>query len=284
MITVTRYTITQQNCGIAIFVSKIDRIKSALKFEKSEDVPKVRASTLAYIVSLLPVPIISQLGSITTRTLDQQALDKELSSLEEKILSYSKNFASINNVQEMSLEIDAMAKSHKDLKSDIINLTNLLEERLKTVSSDIDIRSKDYSYQNLIECSLDADLVTLHSHNNSSVSLRDTTVVSPVTKLHASQNSVNTFHGTTFTGNSNKSSVGMRGISQLGNVAVTTDDNGPGITMYDGGSIIFESPLTGNCSVCKGAFEVPRLQLRGRTHIQCPHCKTQLAIPQNMQS
>ncbi len=243
----------------------LERIEGAAE---SVDKAKIKKNkgTLAFAISLIPIPGIQQAGAIATRVIDNAALDQRLSEIETKVRAVSDAAETAQNTAEEAVQIAEILKTNSQLASEFSALAKEIENYLREQEPDFVMETTNYSYQELIASSIEADFAAFISENNSENSVRNSQIRSPKTHLRATDGSINRIHNTEFTGA--KGSVSMVGTAQTGDVSVSESS----ITFGPGSSLILESQVCKKCATCGGDIWFQPSTLKRAKHLKCPHC------------
>jgi len=226
----------------------------------------------AFILSLSPIPGPQQLGQIVDRISTNKILKIKFGDIWKKIKEANENILNIENELEKIKEIGVVINSKSELNEMVKGLIEDINQ-----GSEFSIETKDWSYQEVINSIIEADLVRITAANNSTNVVEDSEIKSRKAKLTASDGSRNFFNNTNFTGT--QGSVGMNGISTIGDVEVTESSVG----LKSGSAIVFGANpniISGTCS-CGHKVEVDKRNLVGYTQIQCPNCKTTMPFSIN---
>jgi len=222
---------------------------------------------LGFCLSMLPIPVVQQAGSALDKHLGDKAFDAQLSELWNEIKSANELVARVETIEEAIQEI---AKT--------LNANPLLEKKseafianLGSSQKEFSVLTEDNSYQELLNTIIHADISAFVAKNGSTNVIKNSTVNSDKTHLHATGNSKNFVDGTTFQGGNG--AVSMQGITTQGPISV----QGSGIGFGAGGSISFggNGPVvSGNCPNCNELLRLDKRELAKYTQVQCHKCKS----------
>lgn len=226
-------------------------------------------SYYAFLVSLLPIPGVQQVGQVVDRIFTNMSLKTVLDSIWDEINLTNKNISSIQNEVERLQEIAGTVKYNKNIDEKIAQIITLLLSDLEN-STEWVLKTENWSYQSVLNSIVETDFAQIVSRNNSVNIVENSEIRANRTHLHASDHSRNFFDKTKFI--NNHGSIGMDGISTNGNLFV----QGNSIGFGEGSSIIFggnPNLKRGYCPFCQSPIEIDIRQLVGYTQLQCPNCK-----------
>ncbi|AIQ15017.1 hypothetical protein [Paenibacillus durus] len=247
---------------------KIQRILATLNKLKSNDAVIKNADILTFIISLLPIPGVQQVGQIANKIVTNEDLKNKFNSIKIDILNTNERINILDNQLERIGMIAETVSNVSRLESLVSEFLNNLESDLEKDSEFI-VDTSNWSIQVLIKQIVEANFVSISARDFSQNHLRDTQIKSRMTHLSAHNHSSNIIDGTDFKGDSG--SVTMNGISQFGNISATDSSVG----FHGNSGLIFRSPdiLKGNCPSCNTLIQIEKQKLLGYSQIQCPNCK-----------
>jgi len=230
---------------------------------------------LGFCMSLLPVPVIQQVGQSIERHVSDVTLQAEMTRIWAEITKANQGLERLETVEESIKAIAETLKANPNLLQEAQRLT----ESLGRNQSEFKMLTEDRSYQELVNSIVDVDLAQIIAKTESTNVLRDSSIKAGSTLLHASGNSKNYVDNTTFQGK--EGSVKMDGITTQGNIVVSESSVGFG----PGGAIIFGNPnlVSANCPRCGARIEVDKTKLIGYSSIRCPKCFADLPFSVNGQ-
>ena len=230
---------------------------------------------VAFCLSLLPIPVISEAGKALDRHLSDKASAEKSAAIWEAIKKHEPALEKVATLEESVKLIAQTLEANTPQLREVETFTRGLCEAVP----DFQIITENHSYQELVHCIVEADVAQIVARNFSKNRIERTTIEAERTHLHASNNSQNLMHETKFT-TKGKGSVGMNVISQQGNIFVGGGAvgfaEGGSLGFGPGGMISFGAPsqmLSGPCPLCGATVQVEAAQVSRLTHTQCPACK-----------
>lgn len=226
-------------------------------------------SYYAFILSLLPIPGVQQVGQTVDRIFANQSLKNRLDSIWSEINSANDRISTIEDEFLKLHEIAATIKYNKNLNEQLGDVTQTIVAELQEQTTWI-VETEGWSYQSILNSIVEADFAQIIARNNSVNTIENSEIKAKKTHLHASNKSQNFVDKTKFT--SPKGGVEMNGISTQGNIIV----EGSGIGFGEGSAIIFggnPNLVSGKCPFCQSMLQVDKRQLAGYSQIQCHNCK-----------
>lgn len=243
------------------FIEKVELVSGRLE---DSDLTNEKGN-LAFVLSLLPIPMLQQASAIAARIENSKHLSERFALVDSKLNELKHGFSKSEEIAKEALEIAKALKGQSETKDVIAKFISQLEKDLAREPSVFQMETSGRSYQELLDSFVETDLAQIEAVDSSQNLLRGTKIRAKRTTLKAESGSVNRIHDTEFAGPGG--SVSMSGIKQTGNV----DAHGAGLSFGAGGSILFEAPLEANCSVCGQKITVHRAELAGKTHVKCPN-------------
>lgn len=226
-------------------------------------------SYYAFLVSLLPIPGVQQVGQTVDKIFSNKSLKTRLDSIWNEINQANNRISEIEDEFLKFQEIAGTVKYNKNLDDQIGDVAQSIVSELQAQTEWI-VETENWSYQSILNSIVEADFAQIIARDNSVNTIENTEIKAKKTHLHASNNSQNYVDKTKFT--SNQGGVEMNGISTQGNIIV----EGSGIGLGEGSALIFggnPNLVTGNCPFCKTFLQVDKRQLNGYSQIQCHNCK-----------
>lgn len=225
-------------------------------------------SYYAFLLSLLPVPGVQQVGQTVERIFANKSLKNRLDSIWYEInLSNDR----ISSIEDEYLKLQEIAETIKNNK----NLYDKLNEVTQTIVSELQehtewvVETENWSYQSILNSIVEADFAQIIARNKSVNTIENSEIKAKKTHLHSSNNSQNFVDKTKFI--SNESSIEMNGISTQGNIFV----KGSGIEFGNESALIFgENPnlVSGNCLFCQTILQFDKRKLRSYSQVRCHNC------------
>lgn len=228
-----------------------------------------RLRYLGFCLSLLPIPVIQQVGQVIDRYLGNQQLNKALDDLSYAVTHLNSRVNKVETLEEAIIEIAETVQRHEEL----LEQCKQLSASLTGIDTTFTMETEGASYQEMVNSLVQAGRVFIAARSRSTNVVEHTKIRSPHTHLHASGGSKNYLDDTSFT--DTQGTVGTRAISTQGDVHVS----GSAVGFGAGGALQFgDKPniVKGNCPKCSKQVEVDKRQLAGSSKIQCPHCKSVL--------
>lgn len=262
-----------------LITDKVNLATQAVKdaMERNE-VAKKSSRTLAFALTLLPIPVIQQAATVLDRFFSEQDAKKNIDELWEEIAKINPLVATVQDMGIAVQEIAKAVKGNEELQNKIQELLNI-----EDTVSDFSAITEDNSKQEIINSIIDTDIAKFHAKNNSENRLINLNVKARKTTLLATNNSINRIAGSTFSGQ--KGSVGMDGISTEGNIdLVDSSVNFTGnSTLWFGNSaaISFTAPppkVSLTCP-CGNTMYFTKAELAKRSTIRCSKCHVEGFVP-----
>lgn len=241
------------------------------------------ASFTAFLVSLLPIPIVSQSAAILDRIAADQSTKNELDSVWNSLKAANARL----NEQDDSIErIQQIANTVQFNTAISERLNSILAQIVQTLAaenSEWEVLTKNWSYQAILNSLVHVDSAAIAAINNSHNLIQNTQIHAKKTQLLADGNSSNIVDKSSFHGPSG--TISMDALRTQGPIHVegSSVGFGPGgsIGFGEDGVLGFGPPqpqptsLNGQCSNCRKSFYVD-VRHGIPTQVQCPHCGTRL--------
>lgn len=224
---------------------------------------------VAFCLSMLPIPVIQQVGQAVDRHLSDKDIDNRLQQLWERVVALNAAAQTAETVEDAVLEVARTVESNSELQQE----TRALLQQLGIQQKEFTAISEEGSFQSILNSLIVAESAVFSSRTGATTSIEGTTVHADRTLLHATGGSKNYINNSTFQGIGG--SVGMQGISTQGNITVqgSSVGFGPGSSLVFGGNPFL---VSGNCPNCGTLNQADRRELSGYTHIKCAGCKAAL--------
>lgn len=225
----------------------------------------------AFCMSLLPIPVIGQVGQAIDRHYSDVETKRQMESLWESISVLNEKLNQ-NIPLEESIQIIANVLNEHPAERD---KANALLNKFGSDISEFKSISENGSLIHLSKSIIEADLSLFSATDGSRTNIQASEVKSHRTTVRATNNSQVWVDSTTF--GTQSGSIGMQGIGITGNISM----EGSSIGFGPGGSISFggnPNIVTGECSACKNQFQLDKRALVGYAYVQCPRCKMNLKI------
>lgn len=221
---------------------------------------------VAFCLSMLPIPVIQQVGQVIDRHLSDEELDRRLEQIWEKVVASNKAAQSAETVEDAVLEVARAVESSTELQQETRALLQLFGSQQKEFVA----ISEEGSFQSFLNSLLMAESALFSSRSGGTTTIEGTKVHADRTQLHATGGSRNYINNSTFQGLGG--SIGMQGMSTQGSISVQDSSVGFG----SGSGLIFGGNpflVSANCPLCSTLIQADWRQLVGHTHVQCPGCK-----------
>jgi len=240
-------------------------------------------SFTAFLVSLLPIPVLSEAASVLDRITAHKATSDEFRAVWGEISKTNQQLASQAESVEKIHEIANTVKFNSQLDERLRHLMNRLVATLANERSEWEVLTKNWSFQAVLNSVVDADYAQIAAINNSSNFVQNTRIHAKKTQLLADNSSSNVVDNSSFHGTSG--SVSMNQIRTQGPISVEGSSIGFGvggsIGFGPGGMVGFGAPQSrpttaqGTCSQCGHTFPV-NIANGVPKEVQCPACKAML--------
>jgi hypothetical protein len=234
-------------------------------------------SFYAFLLSLLPIPGVQQVGQTVDRIFANKSLKNRLDNIWNEINSANDRISSIEDEFLKLQEIAGTIKYNKNLDDQLNEVTQTIVSELQEQTEWV-VETENWSYQSILNSIVEADFAQIIARNNSVNTIENSEIKAKKTHLHASNNSQNFVDKTKFT--SNEGGVEMNGISTQGNIFV----EGSGIGFGEGSALIFggnPNLVSGNCPFCQTMLQIDKRQLSGYSQVQCHNCKRTMSFTIN---
>jgi len=226
---------------------------------------------LGFCLSLLPLPVIQQVGQAVDRHLSDKDMDARLSAVWEQITALNGLAQTVETLEEAIVEVAKTVETNKTLQNEVQSFLRSLGAYQKEFIA----IAEEGSFQQIVHSLILAESAQFVSKSGGTNAIENSTVHAQSTLLHSSGGSKNFVNNTTFQGLSG--AVSMQGISTQGNITVQGNSVGFGpnseITFGGNPYLVF-----GNCPLCGKLNQADRRQLVGYSHIQCQNCKKALSF------
>lgn len=234
-------------------------------------------SYYAFLLSLLPIPGVQQVGQTMDRIFANKSLKNRLDSIWNEINSANDRISSIEDEFLKLLEIAGTIKYNNYLDDKLNEITQTIVSELQEQTEWV-VETENWSYQSILNSIVEADFAQIIARNNSVNTIENSEIKAKKTHLHSSNNSQNFFDKTKFT--SNEVGIEMNGISTQGNIFV--EDSGIGFG--EGSALIFggnPNLVSGNCPFCQTMLQIDKRKLSGYSQVRCHNCKRKMPFTIN---
>lgn len=244
----------------------IEILNSLNNQEGSSKLIKKNSDWLTFLISLLPLPLISEGFEIANKII----ADKELKiTLEQLVAEFDERFETINSELETVKEMSLLFNSDDRFKEKVEEIIIEISEK-SNLENEVLIETDRNSIQKFVNQIIESNIVNIDTKNRSSVYIDNSKINAEKVHLKATDNSINHFENSTFT--SKNSTVDLTGVSQEGKVSLDK-----GISFDDGASISGNGIISGSGSISYGENAIHfgrEPDLVGN----CSECGTQIAI------
>ncbi len=254
---------------------RIVSILDSLKDSKTNDNLLHSADLLTFVISLIPIPGIEQVGQVANKIVTDKQLQREFLKIRGEILAVNQHIQDIDSELGRIGEIASTVKSDAEINRTLGKFVALLEKALELEGTEFVMETTNESIQVLIDQIIEVDWLSVLASYGSQNILKHTKIQAKKTHLKASDKSINIVDGTEFKGPTG--SISMNGIKQSGEMEIANSS----FIMRNGSKLIFDAKprtVAGNCPICNFRIEVEVNQMRGITHLKCPSCKSVLPI------
>ncbi len=232
------------------------------KVSKSDKLDDV--SWVAFLISLLPIPVASQSAAVLDRLASDQASKNELDSIWKSIRETNSRLGELDESIDKIQRIAATVGSNTAIEDRLNELLTEILSSLASSHSGWEVLTKNWSFQAILNSVVDVDQASIAAINNSQNVMQNTRIHAKKTQLYADGNSSNivdksSFHGT-------DGSVSMDGLRTQGPLSVegSSVGFGPGgsIAFGEGGALGFgpaqpkPTSAQGTCSQCNATLTV----------------------------
>ncbi|MFC4527063.1 hypothetical protein ISN76_10190 [Dyella halodurans] len=224
---------------------------------------------IAFCLSMLPIPVIQQVGQAVDRHLSDKDLDNRLQTLWDKVVTLNATAQTAETVEDAVIEVARAVELSPELQQE----TRALLQELGVRQKEFIAISEERSFQSILNSLVVAESAVFSSRSGATTNIEGTTVHADRTLLHSTGESKNYINHSTFQGIGG--SVGMQGMSTQGNIMVqgSSVGFGPNSSLIFGGNPFL---VSGTCPNCGTLNQADRRQLVGHSHIQCVGCKATL--------
>ena len=229
---------------------------------------------LGFCLSLLPIPVISQVGQALDRHLSDKAFEHEVRDLWAELDVLNARVSELPTLETAIQEVAKTLSNNASLSSKVRVFLN----RLAPDASEFAVLTESGSYQQIVNSIVTADISRFVATSGSNNVLIGTTINSHQTSLHATGGSKNYVDGSSF--NAPSGSVKMQQITTTGPINVGGDHVGFGkdgsIGFGEGGVLSFGPPafeVSACCPNCKATITGDKRTLAMRNSVQCQSCK-----------
>ncbi len=224
---------------------------------------------VAFCLSLLPIPVIQQVGQALDRHLSDNDFDTRLQELWNKVVAINAAAQAAETLEDAVVEVARAVESSPALQRE----TRSLLQQLGAGQREFIAIAEENSFQNILNSLVAAESAVFSSRSGATTYIEGTRVQAERTLFHSTGGSKNYINNSTFEGLGG--SVGMQSMSTEGNISV----QGSSVGFGKNSSLIFGRSsflVSGNCPKCGKLNQVDQRQLTGYTHIQCQGCKVAL--------
>ncbi len=248
-------------------------IKIHLKNDKLTD----DLSYYAFLLSLLPIPGIQQVGQTIDRIFSNKSLKSKLDNIWDEINSVNDKISTIEDGIQKLQVIASTFKFNSSLNDELSDIIHSIASETP-VEKEWIVETENWSYQSILNSIVEANIAQIIARDNSVNKIENSEIKANKTHLHASNNSQNYVDKTKFY--NDLGSVEMNGIATQGNIII----EGSGIGFREGGTLFFgaiPNLVSVKCPFCQTILEFDKRQLSGKSQIQCHSCKSIMSFTTN---
>ena len=259
------------------------KLSDAFEYVKSKVATSKRlenASFTAFLLSLLPIPILSQSAAMIDRIASDANAKRDLESVWNAINKANERIAEQEDSVARIQEIAATVKFNSTIASQLNAILSAITMAIAKENSEWELMTKNWSFQAVLNSLVDVDQASIVAINNSHNLVQNTQIIAKKTQLLADGNSSNVVDRTSFHGKDG--SVSMNAIRTQGPIQVEGASIGFGengmIAFGEGGMVGFGPPqprpttANGTCSACNRMITVD-IRNGVPSQIQCPYCR-----------
>lgn len=228
---------------------------------------------IAYCLSLLPIPIISQAAQATERHLSDKELRSELDDLWGKLEAANPAVTEATSVEASIAEISQVLKRDSGLT---LQAEAFFQKYLQGQVSEFSVLTEGGSFQSFSDVIVSTDIAQFEATGNSQNVIRDTNVTAHKHRIIASEGSTNTVNRSSFKDHGT-SSVDMNRTEVRGRVDVEAS----GFRLYAGSTMRLSAPtnkVNARCPYCDTVFHGDLREIRHLRSITCSGCSRSLGL------
>lgn len=241
-------------------------------------------SFAAFLVSLLPIPIVSQSAALLDRIAGDQETQNSLNDIWDELRQTNERLGeqadSIDKVQQIAMTTQV----NTAIETRLNKILSTLMESVAAENSELEVLTRNWSFQAILNSLVDVDQVTIEALDHSQNVVQNTRVHAKKTQLLADESSSNVIDKSSFHGP--KGSVSMDSIQTQGPISIEDSSVGFGadgsIGFGPGGMLGFgpaqaqTSSVSGTCTQCGHVMTV---SITGGVppRVQCPNCSAWLS-------
>ncbi|WP_110877018.1 hypothetical protein [Franconibacter helveticus] len=263
-----------------------NNVKNAM--ERNETAKK-SSRLVAFILSLLPIPVIQQSGTMLDRYFSNKDMGEEFDKIWRELSLLN---PMINEIADMGVALQEIAKTLKDHASFNLKIEHLKELLVSASDEKFQIQTHDYSTQEFIDSVVTTKTAEITAEKFSRNVISGATFNAQNTTLKASGNSSNRITNSNFNGS--KGSVTVNEEAQA-NGTVIFEEAGIGFAsesnldfghfqMGTSGesfciSVRQPTPVQLLCPACNHKFEMSFYEASVLSFLACPNCGTTNPMP-----
>ncbi len=205
---------------------------------------------IGYCLSLLPVPVISQIGNAIDRHLGDKAFKDEIEAIWNSIKEIREETDNIQTIEEAIPEIAKAINSNNSLKDRVNRFLNSISDDISEFQS----ICENNSWTDISNSLINADVSSFLTGGRSSTKIKNTDVESHKTVIRTTNDSHTIIDNTSFGKKDQK--VSMHGMATQGPIEVTGNSVGFGSR----GKLIFGNPnlVSATCPSCHQTIQADK--------------------------
>jgi hypothetical protein len=232
---------------------------------------------IGFCLSLLPVPVIQQVGQALDRHLSDKAFQREVEDLWSCIDDLNPLAGQVATLEAAIQEIAKTVAADPEVSARVRKFLS----KLGGQANEFKVITEGNSYQEIVGSVIIADLAVFSADSGSTNVLSGTVVNSGNTTLIARNGSRNRVDNARFAGDAGN--LFMQKLATNGRIDVAGSSVGFGIggsiEFGVGGSLMFGSSqldITATCPKCNARITADKRELLGYASVQCPSCNAVL--------
>lgn len=237
-------------------------------------------SYTAFLLSLLPIPVLSQSAAVIDRISSDAIAKRDLEAVWNAISQANNRIANQEDSIARIHEIAATVNFNSTISHQLNAILSAITSAIAKDNSEWEVLTKNWSFQAVLNSLVDVDHASIAAINHSHNLVQNTQIHAKKTQLLADGSSSNIVDKTSFHGKDG--SVSMNAIRTQGPIQVEGASIGFGengmISFGEGGMVGFGPPqprpttANGTCSACQRMITVD-IKNGVPAQIQCPYCQ-----------
>lgn len=263
-----------------------NNVKNAM--ERNETAKK-SSRLVAFILSLLPIPVIQQSGTMLDRYFSNKDMGEQFDKIWRELSLLN---PMVNEIADMGVALQEIAKTLKDHASFNLEIEHLKELLVSASDEKFQIQTYDYSTQEFIDSIVTTKTAEITSENYSHNVISGATFNAQNTTLKASGNSSNRVANSNFNGSRGSVTVNEEAQANgtvsfqeasIGFASESNLDFGQVQMGMSGGSFCISvrqpTPVRLLCPACNHKFKMSLYEASVRSFLACPNCGTTNLMP-----